>query len=70
MNRWSIKVIWLDGEEEYLMQGQRIATFPSRSRADSQRDFMLEGIADEVQSVNVVPAPAPGPAPEPEKEGA
>lgn len=58
--RFAIKVIWLNGEEELLKTGHsgRVADFPSRDRAEAQRDFMLEGMADEVQSINVVPYPA------------
>lgn len=54
---FSILVIWPDGEQEYVKEGARIAVFLSRKGAESWRDFMLEGIADEVQSINVVPAP-------------
>lgn len=56
---YAILVIWPDGEEEYLKTGAKpdgkTATFPSRKRADGMRDFMMEGMADEVQSINVVP---------------
>lgn len=54
---WAIKVIWDDGEDEYLKQGSRVAVFPSRERAQEMRDFMMEGMSDECQSINVVPAP-------------
>lgn len=57
--RYSIKVIWQDGEEEYLKEGSRPALFANRERADSMRAFMLEGMdPEDVQSINVVPAPA------------
>jgi hypothetical protein len=56
-DRWKILVIWLDGDQEYLKDGKRpdgaVATF-SREAADRQRDFMLAGMSDEVQSINVV----------------
>lgn len=58
---FAIKVIWLDGEEEYLMQGNRLVIFSARSHAESQRDFMLEGMQSAVQSVNVVLAPSDRP---------
>lgn len=57
--RYSVLVVWLDGEREYLKQGSRTAIFSSRSRAEEQRDFMLEGMEEDVQSINVVPAPPP-----------
>lgn len=61
---FAIKVIWLDGSEEYVLRGicgsGPIALFPNRERAEEQRAFMLEGIADEVQSINVVMAPEGG----------
>lgn len=53
----AIKVIWLDGEEEYLKEGDRIALFLNEHRAGEMRDFMLEGMSGEVQSINVVPFP-------------
>jgi hypothetical protein len=56
--RFAIKVIWLDGEEEYLKEGSNVARFANRERAEAQRDFMKEGMEDEVQSINVVPYPA------------
>lgn len=54
---FSILVVWLDGEQEYLKEGRSTATFPSRKAAEGWREFMLEGMADEVQSINVVPTP-------------
>lgn len=54
----AIKVVWLDGQEEYLKEGDRIALFLSTHRATEMKRFMLEGMSDEVQSINVVPFPA------------
>ena len=54
--RWAIKVVWSDGEEEYLKEGIRVAIFSSRSRAHEQADFMKIGM-DDVQSIAVVKAP-------------
>lgn len=54
---YKIKVIWLDGIEEFLQEGPRPgkdATFTFRGDAQVNADFLLEGIGDEVQSVNVV----------------
>ncbi|HKV10727.1 MAG TPA: hypothetical protein VJ725_21480 [Thermoanaerobaculia bacterium] len=57
--RFGIKVVWRNGEEEFLCRGicanGPIARFPSREAADAQRAFLLEGMSDEVQSINVVP---------------
>lgn len=57
---YSILVVWSDGEEELLKHGASPdgdpARFTSRARADEMRDFMLQGMADEVQSISVVPA--------------
>ena len=56
--RYAILVIWENGEEEYLKEGLvNIAKFSSRQRAQEQKDFMLMGMEDEVQSINVVPFP-------------
>lgn len=55
---FAIKVVWLDGVEEYLKEGCSIARFTNRKRAEEQCDFMKEGMEDEVQSINVVPYPA------------
>lgn len=59
--RWAVLVVHKDGEQGYLIRGLcsrgPIALFPSREAAEEQRQFLLEGISDEVQSINVVPAP-------------
>jgi hypothetical protein len=59
--RYAIKVIWKNGDEEYVMSGlgksARIATFSAKSRARTEADFMAMGI-DDAQSINVVRAPA------------
>lgn len=59
MSKFAIKVIWLDGTEEYLKTGHsgRVADFRSRDLAEAQRDFMLAGMAEEAQSINIVPYP-------------
>lgn len=56
---YAIKVIWFEGDEEYLKEGDgdKTASFPNRERAENMKSFMLEGISDQVQSVNVVPFP-------------
>lgn len=33
MDRWVIKVVWLDGDEEYLKEGTQPAIFAGRERA-------------------------------------
>lgn len=53
MSAWRVKVVWLDGEEELLKEGDRVASFSSRRRAEDVRDFMLEGMEDEVQGIYV-----------------
>lgn len=61
MVSYAIKVIWPDGAEEFLKEGPvdsgEIASFASPERADEQRIFMMEGMAEDVQSINVVPHP-------------
>lgn len=59
MAGWALLVIWKDGDEEYLCDGlgDRPTRFVSSARAADQRDFMLMGMDDEVQSINVVPYP-------------
>lgn len=58
---FAILVVWTNGEEGYLMEGNRIATFHSRSRADEQVDFMRMGMdLDDVQSISVVTRPGRG----------
>jgi urease gamma subunit len=52
--QYKILVIWNDSTMEYLKDGRKVAMFSSRQRAEAQRDFMLEGMSDEVQSINVV----------------
>ena len=48
MSRIAIKIIWEDGEEEFLLNGVRpggaIATFTSFDRAQGQAEFINEGI--------------------------
>jgi hypothetical protein len=60
MARFAIKVIWADGNEEYLKQGMgsSVAQFNSQRDAKEQADFMKMGMdADEIQSINIVPYP-------------
>jgi hypothetical protein len=55
---YAILVTWLDGEEEYLKEGLSgtvIARFHSRKEAKEQKEFMLMGMSDEVDSIDVVP---------------
>lgn len=52
--QYSILVVWLDGESEYLKEGSHTAIFSSRKRAESQRDFMLLGMEEDIQSINIV----------------
>lgn len=57
---FAIKVIWLDGEEEFVREGcagGRVAVFASKRKATTQADFLREGMEDEVQSINVVQYP-------------
>lgn len=63
MARFAIKVIWADGEEEYLKLGQSTtpASYTSQQRAKEQIEFMRMGMDDgECQSINVVPYPREG----------
>lgn len=56
---FAIKVIWNDGEEEYLKEGYR-GLHPARfttCEAAEQVEFMKIGMEDECQSINVVPYP-------------
>lgn len=59
--RYAIKVIWADGEEEYLSEdvGTRPAVFASKASAERQVEFMRMGMGalDGAQSINVVRAP-------------
>ncbi len=54
---FAIKVVWADGEEEYLKQGtsNTPARFFSKKDAREQIEFMRMGMDDgECQSINVV----------------
>jgi hypothetical protein len=54
---YAILVTWLDGSEEYLKQGlsgTNVARFHSRKEAKKQKDFMLIGMSDEVESIDIV----------------
>lgn len=57
MPAYAIKVIWLEGDEEYLEEGDKTASFTNRERAEEMKSFMLEGMSEEVQSINVVSLP-------------
>lgn len=59
---FAVLVIWKGGEREYLKEGEQggePARFANRKSAKEMRDFMLVGMSEDVQSVNVVPYPAP-----------
>jgi hypothetical protein len=51
--RYKILVVWKDGTEEYLKQGDQDAIFLSKRIAEEQKEFMEFGI-DDAQSINVV----------------
>lgn len=54
---YAILVVWKDGEQEYLKEGNVLVKFSSKSRASEQVEFMRMGMEDEVQSINIVSAP-------------
>ena len=58
--RYRIKVIWKNGEEEFVQEGLRpgrYAIFTSRASAQQQADFLKMGIGCDAQSINVVRGP-------------
>jgi hypothetical protein len=58
--QFAIKVIWNDGEEEFIKEGigSTPARFSSRSKAEEQVDFMWMGMDNgDCQSINIVPYP-------------
>ena len=55
---WAILVIYADGSQEYVKQGEAVARFP-KAEAKHQLEFMrigMEGDPD-IQSMNIVKAP-------------
>jgi len=68
----AIKVIWADGEEEFLKEGGSHTPFAysSRKKAEEQVEFMKIGMdKDEFQSINVVPYPMHGTVAQKANEG-
>jgi len=60
MNRhpYAIKVVQKNGDESYLRETNgQITRFPSYAAAMKQREFMMVGMKNEVQSINVVKYP-------------
>jgi hypothetical protein len=56
---FAVKVVWDDGEEEYLHPGTNptgVAFFPTRKKAQDMADFMRQGM-EGCQSINVVKYP-------------
>lgn len=53
--RWKILVVWNNGDEEYVAQGDVDAIFPSKSHAEENAEMLKMGISD-YQSVSVVRA--------------
>ena len=53
--KYSIMVVWNDGESECLKEGDHTAVFNTREKAEEQVAFMRMGMEGEVQSINVVP---------------
>lgn len=56
MTRYFILVVWKDGSAEWLKENSSRAVFRGYKAATKQRDFMMIGMEDEVQSINVVAA--------------
>ena len=56
---YAIKVVQKLGDEEFLCEGlgDTPARFPSKAAAERQKQFMLIGMEDDVQSINVVKYP-------------
>jgi len=59
MADYAIKVVQNNGDEDFLCDGlgSRPTRFPSYAAAYRQVDFMKIGMADEVQSINIVKYP-------------
>jgi hypothetical protein len=51
---FAIKVVWPDGDEELLKDSLGKTARFSKSEAEEQKEFMLMGMSDEVQSISVV----------------
>jgi hypothetical protein len=62
--KYAIMVVWSDGSDEYVKEGSRIASFPSRARAKEQVSFMKIGMDgdEDVQSISIVRFPSGAPA--------
>lgn len=54
--RYAVLVIWSEGEEEYLREGDQVAQFRTPRQALELVKFMRQGM-DGVQSINVVRYP-------------
>lgn len=59
---FAIRVTWHDGEEEFLKYGttEIPVLYTSRNQAWGQKEFMMQGMAEDVQSINVVCYPLTG----------
>lgn len=51
--KYKVLVVWNDGEEEYLAQGDKDAEFATKKEADDMVAFMKIGM-EGCQSINVV----------------
>lgn len=51
---YKILVVWKNGDEEYLQQGNRDAIFTSKKAAEDQAEFMRMGVegTDSIKVVN------------------
>lgn len=54
--RWKILVVWKNGEEEFVAQGDVDALFTSREKAEETAELAKMGMSDQVQSISVVRA--------------
>lgn len=53
--RWKILVVWSNGDEEYVAQGNYDAVFTSREKAEETAELAKMGM-DNYQSISVVRA--------------
>lgn len=54
---FKIQVVKKNGKVDFVFQGDKLAVFRTRKKAEEQAEFLRMGVGDEYQSISVLRCP-------------